>query len=83
MPTRLFGTVGRFTGTEAASVAFSEQFTNINYQFNGCAIESLACVLLSPVSVPIFDPAQDYFVGSVRRNRDDDDALPNVGEEDY
>jgi hypothetical protein len=40
-------------------------------------------VLLSPVSLPVFDPAQDYFVGSVRRNRDDDDALPNVGEEDY
>jgi hypothetical protein len=83
VPTRLFGTVGRFSGTEAASVSFSERFTNINYQLNGCAIESLSCVLLSPVSLPVFDPAQDYFVGSVRRNRDDDDALPNVGEEDY
>jgi filamentous hemagglutinin family protein len=83
IPTLLTGRVGKYTGTAAAGAGFSHARANINYQVNGCPIQSLNCVLLSPVVVPVVDPVQDYFVGTTRHRHDDDDALPNVGEADY
>jgi hypothetical protein len=77
------GVVGGRTGTAAAGVGFSHLISNINYQINGCPIQSLDCILLSPVVVPVVDPVTDYAEDTQRRRHSDDDALPNVGEEDY
>jgi filamentous hemagglutinin len=79
----LFGVVGGHHGTAAAGVGFSHLNSNINYQINGCPIQSIDCVLISPVVVPVVDPVTDYAEGTQRRRHQDDDALPNVGEEDY
>jgi hypothetical protein len=79
----LSGVVGGRTGTAAAGVGFSHLNSNINYQINGCPIQSVDCILLSPVVVPVQDPVTDYAEGTQRRRHQDDDALPNVGEEDY
>jgi len=82
-PVSLLGTVGGDGGYGAAAVGFSHHVANINYQINGCPIESINCVLLSPLVVPVVDPVNDYAEGTQRKRRRDDDALPNVGEEDY
>jgi filamentous hemagglutinin family protein len=79
----LFGSVGGRFGDAASASGFSHVFSNINYQINGCPIQSVDCILLSPVLVPVQDPVNDYAEGTQRKRHQDDDALPNVGEEDY
>ncbi len=81
-PTKLTGQVGIFYGTAAAGAGFAH-VQNINYQLNGCAVESLSCVLLSPIAVPIVDPVTDFYVDTSQRRHDEDDALPNVADVDY
>jgi filamentous hemagglutinin family protein len=82
-PVVLHGTVGGRGGFAAAAVGFSHHLANVAYQINGCPIESINCILLSPLLVPIVDPVNDYAEGTQRKRHQDDDALPNVGEEDY
>jgi hypothetical protein len=82
-PTLLTGEVGTYTGTAAAGAGYSHATPNINYQLNGCPVESLNCVLLSPLSVPVTQPISDFDVDTSARRRDDDDALPNVADVDY
>jgi len=79
----LFGTVGGRGGTAAAAAGFAHLFSNINYQVNGCPIQSINCILLSPIVVPVVNPVNDFAEGTQRKRHTDDDALPNVGEEDY
>ncbi len=79
----LFGSVGGRFGDAASASGFSHVFSNINYQINGCPIQSVDCILLSPILVPVQDPVNDYAEGTQRKRHQDDDALPNVGEEDY
>jgi hypothetical protein len=64
-------------------VGFSHHLPNVDYQINSCPIQSINCILLSPLLVPIVDPVNDYAEGTQRKRHQDDDALPNVGEEDY
>jgi filamentous hemagglutinin family protein len=82
-PVVLQGDVGGRGGFAAAAVGFSHHLPNVNYQINGCPIESINCILLSPLLVPIVDPVNDYAEGTQRKRHQDDEALPNVGEEDY
>ncbi len=82
-PVSLHGTVGGLGGFAAATVGFSHHLPNVDYQINSCPIESINCILLSPLLVPIVDPVNDYAEGTQRKRHQDDDALPNVGEEDY
>ena len=82
-PVKLTGFVGARGGFAAAAVGFSHHLPDVNYQVNGCPIQSINCVLLSPLIVPIVDPVNDYAEGTQRKRHSDDDALPNVGEEDY
>jgi filamentous hemagglutinin family protein len=82
-PVTLQGIVGGRSGFAAAAVGFSHHLPDVNYQINACPIESINCILLSPLLVPVVDPVNDYAEGTQRKRHQDDDALPNVGEEDY
>ena len=82
-PVSLHGSVGGLGGFAAATVGFSHHLPNVDYQINSCPIQSINCILLSPLLVPIVDPVNDYAEGTQRKRHQDDDALPNVGEEDY
>jgi hypothetical protein len=80
----LTGSVDGRKGSSAAASGFVHSLPGVNYALNNCPIESLSCVLLSPVIVPVRNPVQDVAVSVARRHQDDDDLiLPNVGEQDY
>jgi filamentous hemagglutinin family protein len=81
--TDLYGTIDNETGPAAAGAAYIVQ-PNSNYRFNACPIQSINCILISPVLVPITNPVEDVEVTTPRRRRDDDDLIiPNVGEQDF
>ena len=82
--TNLGGTIGGLGGQSASGRAYIIPVPDSNYRFNACAIGSVNCVLLSPVIVPIFNPAGDVTIDTPHRKRQDDDlVIPNVGEEDF
>jgi hypothetical protein len=81
--TDLYGTIDNETGPAAAGAAYIVQ-PNSEYRFNSCPIQSINCILVSPVIVPITNPVEDVEVTTPRRRRDDDDLIiPNVGEQDF
>jgi filamentous hemagglutinin family protein len=81
--TDLFGTIDNETGPAAAGAAYIKQ-PNSDYRFNTCPIQSINCILVSPVIVPVTNPVEDVEVTTPRRRRDDDDLIiPNVGEQDF
>ena len=81
--TDLYGTIDNENGPAAAGAAYIVQ-PNSNYRFNSCPIQSINCILVSPVLVPITNPVEDVEVTTPRRRRDDDDLIiPNVGEQDF
>jgi filamentous hemagglutinin family protein len=81
--TDLFGTINNETGPAAAGAAYIKQ-PNSDYRFNACPIQSINCILVSPVIVPVTNPVEDVEVTTPRRRRDDDDLIiPNVGEQDF
>ena len=78
------GTVGGIGGSSAAHGSQITPQPNSRYTINNCALQSVNCVLLSPLIVPANNPSGDFEVGTGRRRRDDDDViLPNVAEQDY
>lgn len=80
----LTGKVAGRTGSAAAATGFIHANAAVNYQVNGCPIQSINCILLSPVVVPLGSPIHDIDVRPARRREDDDDLiLPNVAEQDY
>jgi hypothetical protein len=91
----LTGSVNGFNGTEAAASGFVHSLPSIDYQLNGCPIESLSCVLLLPpmpqlvaltstTLVPWGGALPELDITIVHRRQDDDDLiLPNVAEQDY
>ncbi len=81
--TDLYGSVDNETGPAAAGAAYIVQ-QNSQYRFNSCPIQSINCILVSPVIVPVTNPVEDVEVTTPRRRRDDDDLIiPNVGEQDF
>jgi len=81
---QLTGTVGGLYGQPAAGTAYILPLPNSNYRINACAIQSVDCILLSPVIVPVGNPIENVEVDSPRRRHADDDlVLPNVSEEDF
>jgi len=80
----LDGTIGGLGGQSAAGRGYIAPQPDANYRFNSCAIESVNCVLLSPIIVPIFNPTGDLVVETSHKRSDDDDLIiPNVGDEDF
>jgi filamentous hemagglutinin family protein len=80
----LSGTVAGRGGTAAAGVSYLDPQRNSRFSINNCALQSVNCVLLSPLIVPVTNPTQDISLGTDRRRRDDSDLiLPNVGEQDF
>ncbi len=80
----LSGSIAGRTGSAASASAFMHVNPNANYQVNACPIQSVSCVLLSPIVVPLGNPVHDFDQGVVRPRSDDDDLiLPNVAEQDY
>ena len=83
-PSNLFGTVGGEQGPAASGAATIKVLPNSDYRLNSCPIQSVNCILVSPIIVPVTDPVDDVEVTTPRRRRDDDDLIiPNVGEEDF
>jgi hypothetical protein len=81
---QLTGTVGGLNGQPAAGNAYILPLPNANYRFNSCAIQSVDCILLSPVIVPVGNPIENIEVDTPRKRRSDDDlVLPNVSEDDF
>ena len=80
----LTGSVDGRTGSAAAASGFVHSLPGVNYELNDCPVQSLSCVLLSPIIVPLGSPVQDVEVAVAHRRQDDDDLiLPNVAEQDY
>lgn len=80
----LIGSVHGLPGVAAAGESYIDPKQNAHYILNSCPIQSVNCVLLSPLIVPVTNPIQDIDVGTNRKRRDDDDLiLPNVAEQDY
>jgi filamentous hemagglutinin family protein len=89
----LTGSVDGFTGVEAAAAGFVHSLPNVDYQLNGCPIESLSCVLTLPPlpeilaltgTVPWGGAMPELDVAVVTQRQDDDDLiLLNVAEQDY
>ncbi len=83
-PSNLFGTVDGEQGPAASGAAFIKVLPNSDYRLNSCPIQSVNCILVSPIIVPVTNPVDDVEVTSPRRRRDDDDLIiPNVGEQDF
>ncbi len=81
---RLTGVVAGAGGTAAAGEAFTHPVAAAGYQINACPIQSINCVLLSPVIVPVGNPVLDLPAPVVHERVDDDDlTLPNVAEQDF
>ena len=84
MPSNLFGVVDNEQGPTASGAAFIKVLPDSNYRLNSCPIQSVNCILVSPIIVPVTDPVDDVEVTTPRRRRDDDDLIiPNVGEQDF
>jgi filamentous hemagglutinin family protein len=80
----LTGQIDGVGGQQAAGEAFITPVRNRSYEFNACAIQSVNCILLSPVLVPPINPIQAYDLTTGSESDDDLDLLlPNVGETDY
>jgi len=81
----LTGLVDGQSGFAAAGAGFTHSVPGSNYRINDCPIESISCVLLSPIVVPVTNPVEDVQQSVLRRQDDDDDdlILPNVAEQDY
>jgi hypothetical protein len=81
----LTGIVDGQTGFAAAGAGFTHAVPGAHYRLNDCPVESVSCVLLSPIVVPVTNPVQDVQQAVLRRQDDSDDdlILPNVAEQDY
>jgi filamentous hemagglutinin family protein len=82
---RLTGTINGLSGYGAAGEGFTHSTPTTNYEINNCPIQSVNCVVLSPIVVPLNNPTQDAQTNLLRSAADDDDdlLLPNVAEQDY
>jgi hypothetical protein len=79
----LEGTVNGVSGSNAAGVGFIDPDRKNNYTLNGCPIESLNCVRITTLNVPVDDPLKDIEFGPAAPPTDINVMLPDVGELDY
>ena len=79
----LIGSIGRVSGTAAASNAHISPLPKNNYQINGCPISSVNCIKFTGLTVPVVNPLQEVQFGRVQTVSDTDVALPDVAERDY
>ena len=57
---------------------------NSNFRFNTCPIRSVNCVLLPAQGIPVANPLNDIYFGTLFNPNDDDDLLlPIVSDQDY
>ncbi|MEJ0018321.1 MAG: filamentous hemagglutinin N-terminal domain-containing protein [Acetobacteraceae bacterium] len=82
--TELTGTVAGLAGSAAAGAAGIEPSPNSNFRFNACPIRSVNCVLLPTQGIPLANPLNDIYFGSLFNPDDEDDLLlPIVSDQDY
>ncbi|HTZ69124.1 MAG TPA: filamentous hemagglutinin N-terminal domain-containing protein [Acetobacteraceae bacterium] len=80
----LTGLIAGLPGFAAAAEGFTHLIPGSRYEINNCPIQSVNCILLSPILVPLNNPVADVQAFVLRPDDDDDDLiLPNVGEQDY
>ena len=79
----LEGTVNGVSGSNAAGLAFISPGRKNNYTLNGCPIESLNCVRITTLNVPVDNPLKDIEFGPTPPPADINIMLPDVGELDY
>ena len=79
----LEGTVNGLTGQDTAPASFIQPLLKSNYMINGCAIQSISCVLITTSRVPVDNPLKNVQTGQNRSLSDVHVILPDVAERDY
>ena len=82
--TNLAGTVNGISGAAAAGAANIGPSGSADFRFNSCPIHSVNCVLLPALTVPVANPLDEIYIGSIYNPNDQDDLLlPIVSDQDY
>ena len=79
----LLGAVDGRSGSDAAAASFIQPRQKNNYQVNGCPIQSVNCIRVTTLTVPIINPLKDLEVLQPQQPDDFIITLPDVGEKDY
>ena len=79
----LSGSINGLGGSSAASAAFILPQARSNYLFNGCPIQSVNCIQITTLSVPVTNPARDVQFGRIQPPSDVQNLLPDVADRDY
>ena len=79
----LEGTVNGLTGQDTAPASFIQPLLKSNYTINGCAIQSISCVQITSLRVPVDNPLKNVQTGQNRSLSDVYVILPDVAERDY
>ncbi|HTI80757.1 MAG TPA: hypothetical protein VL614_09955 [Acetobacteraceae bacterium] len=82
--TNLVGTINGISGAAAAGAANIGPTGSASFRFNSCPIHSVNCVLLPPLGLPVANPLNEIYIGSIYNPNDQDDLLlPIVSDQDY
>lgn len=80
----LAGTVNQIGGQAAAGEATILPLPNSQFKLNNCPIHSVNCVLLPVETIPSASPLENFSIGALLDNNDDENLLlPIVSDEDY
>lgn len=79
----LAGAVNGLTGQDTAPASFIQPLLKSNYTINGCAIQSISCVQITSLRVPVDNPLKNVQTGQSRSLSDVYVILPDVAERDY
>ncbi|MGH7085686.1 MAG: beta strand repeat-containing protein, partial [Acetobacteraceae bacterium] len=80
----LSGTVANLSGAVASAKATISPFQSAHYRLNACALMSVNCIVIAPMSVPEGNPLSGLAIVSAPPNQQDIDLLlPNVAAQDY
>ena len=80
----LAGAINDITGPAAAGQATILPLPSNNFSLNHCPIHSINCVLLPEESIPAASPLENFSIGTLLDNNDDENLLlPIVSNQDY